>query len=358
MASRNIIVIAGSAGAVQELSIIVERLPADFGGSVFIVVHTSADSPGLLAQILDRASPLPVVNPGSGDPILPGYIYVAPPDHHLLIYKGHTELSKGPRENGFRPAADPLFRSAACAYGPRVVGIVLSGGMDDGTLGLQAIKEQGGLAIVQDPDEALNRGMPESALRNVSIDRVVKVETMARVITELSSNGRLRERRVMKRSGHPRIDPATIDLVNPGHAINGPPSGFICPECGGSLWEMKNGSMLHYRCHVGHGYTAESLVVGQDGAVEEALWTALRTLEETAALRLRLADDARTRKLVHVAAGYEDQAKHIEQKAGVIRKVLLHDPLPEKLKGYGSLKHARFLSKQVERSTRNKKRSG
>jgi two-component system chemotaxis response regulator CheB len=358
MASRDIIAIAGSAGAVREITAIVAGLPGEFSGSIFIVVHTSADGPGLLAQVLGRAGRLPVVNPRSGDVVRPGHVYVAPPDHHLIVSRGHIELVRGPKENGFRPAADPLFRSVARTYGSRAVGIIVSGGMDDGTLGLQAIKERGGIAIVQDPEEALYSGMPQSALRNVSVDHVMRAGMIPQKLVELARNGQVRGGDAMKNSKHGHFDPAvSADLANPGGALKGPPSSFICPECGGSLWELKNGQMLHYRCHVGHAYTADALVAGQDGAVEEALWTALRTLEETAALRRRLADDARTRKMVHVAVGYEERARQIEQRAGVIRHVLLHDPLPRKLKRYGSPEPAKFLSKQVEQSSKKKARA-
>jgi hypothetical protein len=151
-------------------------------------------------------------------------------------------------------------------------------------------------------------------------------------------------------------DSAVAADMSTANHLNGPPSAFICPECGGSLWELEQGNMLHYRCHVGHAYTAESLVAGQDGAVEEALWTALRTLEETAALRRRLADDARSKELTHVAGGYEERAQQLEQRAGVIRKVLLNDNLPKNLRGYGSSKPAKRLSRQVEKTTASKRR--
>ena len=356
--ARDIIAIAGSAGAVQELRAIIGNLPKGIPAAIFIVVHTSAEGPGLLAEILDRAGPLHAVNPRNAEKIKHGCVYVAPPDHHLLVRLGHVELGRGPRENGFRPAADPLFRSAAEAYGDHVIGIVLSGGMDDGTLGLQYVKKHGGLAIIQHPNEALYPSMPESALRGTDVDYVLRVTAMPRVLEALCRNGSHKRGKAMKRRAKDKSDPAvSADLASGGKQLEGPPSAFICPECGGSLWEMSNGKILHYQCHVGHAFTAESLVVGQDGAVEEALWTALRTLEETAALRRRLADDARSRKMPHVAGGYEERAQQFEQQAGIIRKVLLTDELPKKLKGYGSAEPAKFLSRQVEQSTRQRKRS-
>src|SRR5215468_436418 len=348
--ARDIITIAGSVGSAEELSKLVRQLPESFSGAMFVVVHTSPEGPGLLAEILDHASQLPVHNPKHGEPIKPGYIYVAKPNHHLLVLPGHVELSKGPRENGFRPAADPLFRTAAQSYGPRVVGIVLSGGMDDGTLGLKAIKQHGGIAIVQDPKEAFDPSMPESAMRNVNIDHVLPVKDMPAVLLRLVRSS-LKETNGMKRRQKRQGDPAmAADLST---SLEGPPSSFSCPECGGGLWELKSGHLLHYRCHVGHAYTAKALLSGQDGAVEEALWTALRTLEESAALRRRLAGDARVRKQSHLATSYEHRAKQMEDRAGVIREVLLHRDLPKDFKGYGSSKPAKVLS----RRTRTTKKS-
>src|SRR5262249_22865729 len=182
MAGRDIITIAGSVGSMEELRKLLRHLPPRFSGSLFIVVHTSPEGPSLLAEILGGSSRLPVGNPFHGEPIKPGHVYVAPPNYHLLIMPGRIELGKGPRENGFRPAADPLFRTAAQAYGPRVVGIVLSGGMDDGSLGLQAIKRNGGIAIAQDPGEALNPSMPQSAIQSAKVDHVLPVKEMPAIL--------------------------------------------------------------------------------------------------------------------------------------------------------------------------------
>src|SRR5262245_61643171 len=271
MPGRDIVTIGGSAGSMDELCKLLRSLPKSFTGSLFIVVHTSAEGPGLLAEILGRASRLPVGNPHHGEPIKPGRVYVAPPNYHLLIVPGHIELGRGPRENRFRPAADPLFRTAAQTYGPRVVGIVLSGGLEDGTLGLKVIKQHGGMAIAQEPSEAVNPGMPNSAIQNVNVDFVMPVKAMPRVLMQLSRS-RLKGGSDMNRRPKKPIDPAmAADLAQ---SLDGPPSGFICPECGGGLWELKHGDLLHYRCHVGHAYTAGALISGQDGAVEEALWTA------------------------------------------------------------------------------------
>jgi len=353
MSARDIIAIGGSAGAIQEVRALVARLPPDFPGSLFVVIHTSAEGPGLLAQVLERASKMPTRSPVHGEAVKPSHIYVAPPNRHLLLVDGHIELGKGPRENGFRPAVDPLFRTAVNAYAQRVVGVVLSGGMSDGSLGLQLIIQRGGIAIVQDPSEAVHPNMPENAMRATAVDYVSTTKDLPRILTKLARHGHSGGA-IMKPPPHsPQkqpSDPAILaDLSNA--ALNGPPSGFICPECGGSLWQLSQGGLLHYRCHVGHGYTADALAKGQENEVEEALWVALRSLEETAALRRRLAVQSRERDMRHVAEGFEASAQEYDDQAGVIRQILLHDKLPPKLRGFGSPRPSKFLSETARQTT-------
>jgi two-component system chemotaxis response regulator CheB len=189
---RDIIVIGASAGGVQALTELVRGLPENLAASVFVVVHTSPSSPGILPQIIDRSGPLRARHAENGAPIEHGRIYVAPPDHHLLLKPDRMVLAKGPRENGFRPAADPLFRTAARVFGPRVVGVVLSGGLDDGTEGVALVKEFGGVAVVQDPDEAIFTGMPTSAIANVEIDHVLPAARIGKLIARLAAEPLLR----------------------------------------------------------------------------------------------------------------------------------------------------------------------
>src|SRR4028119_1926880 len=186
MLRHNIIVIGGSAGAIVPLIQLVQGFPCDLPAAVFIVVHTSPNFPSLLPQILQRSGSLPAVHPEDGDRIEPGCIYVAPPDHHLLVKRDYIRVVFGPKENKFRPAIDPLFRTAAHAYGKRVVGIVLSGLLHDGTAGLIEIKERGGMAIVQDPQEAAVPCMPQSAIKHVAVDHILSSADMAHVLFELS----------------------------------------------------------------------------------------------------------------------------------------------------------------------------
>jgi two-component system chemotaxis response regulator CheB len=333
MPTRDIIVIGGSAGALASLRKILRGLPADFPAALFVVIHIAPDSPSVLANVLSRAGPLPAQAARDGEPIMPRRVYVAPPDHHLLLNRGRVQVSRGPRENRFRPAVDPLFRTAAATYGARVIGIILSGGQDDGVLGLAQIKRRGGIAIVQDPAEAEASGMPESAIRQVDVDHVLRADDMSAVI-----GGLVRlpdEASVMTRN-----QPMPINLSENGHdaaeagtdalrsgMLPGPPSPFRCPECGGALWELQDGELVRFQCHVGHGFNGESLVAAQSDELEGALWTALRALKESAALRRRMAAHARARGMAAIAEAYEEQAQESEVRAQVIRGTLVGDPI-------------------------------
>jgi two-component system chemotaxis response regulator CheB len=321
---RNIVVIGASAGGVQVLQELMRGFPEDFPGAVFVVVHTSASSPGILPQILGRAGPLPAAHAEQGGKIRMGRVYVAPPDSHLLVKDGHTLVTRGPKENGFRPAVDVLFRTAAQAYGPRVVGIVLTGGLDDGTVGLIHIKNQGGIAVAQDPGEAVFPSMPQSAMDNVNVDYVVPVAEMPALLSRLASEplpqGVNMPRR---RNGRPDVAEAGSAILQEEREA-GPPTAFTCPECGGSLWERKNGKMLRYECHVGHTYTAESLLSEKSDELESVLWGALRALEENAELRSRMARRAAKGPpaLQYMGERYEREAKEAQQRAAVLREVL------------------------------------
>lgn len=332
MPGHDIIVIGASAGGVEALSTIVQGLPADLEAAIFITLHISAHSPSILTKILSRFGKLKACNPINGQAIERGKIYVAPPDHHLLVKKGHVHISRGAKENGHRPAADTMFRTAAQAYGRRVVGVVLSGNLDDGTAGLNAIKRQGGIAIVQNPEEAMFSGMPRSAVENVEVDEVLSLADIPTALVHWVNE--LVEEAVepVSREMHVEVGMAELDLdalQEPNRP--GQPSGFACPDCGGSLWEIQEDDLWRFRCRVGHAWSADSLLAQQSDSLEEALWVALRALEESAALSLRLAKRARDRNQPRIAARFEEEVKEAQQRAAIIQDVLLKGSVSRKV---------------------------
>jgi two-component system chemotaxis response regulator CheB len=251
---------------------------------------------------------------------------------------------KGPLENGHRPAVDPLFRSAARAYGPRVVGVVLTGALNCGTVGLLSVKAQGGIAVVQDPDEAACADMPRSALRHVNVDHCVRLSKMGALLSRLVSTPVRAGRR---RRASKQLDHEVKVLLSSPDAANTPPQGggpshFSCPDCGGVLFEIDDSGVLRYRCRVGHGYTREALAHGQEEMVDSALWAAVRALEENAALARRMAKSARERNHHQTARRYQERAESTERQALAVRHVATYGP-PRS--GTGS-----FASKQGEGS--------
>jgi two-component system chemotaxis response regulator CheB len=295
MPGRDIVVVGASAGGVEALRALVGGLPKDFPGSVFVVMHTAPDSPGVLAHILDRSGPLPAANATNRERIRPGHVYVAPPDRHLLLEPGHVRLTHGPKENRFRPAVDPLFRSAAQVFGPRVVGVILTGGLDDGTSGLSAVKRLGGVAVVQDPEEAFMPSMPQSALAQVEVDYTLSVAEMPAVLARLTSTT------VAEQGGYEVPEELKIevsiakeeDARESGVGRLGVPSVFTCPECHGTLLQLKENGRPRFRCHTGHAYSADSLLSEVTESVEETLWSAIRVIDESVMLMRHMAEHAR-----------------------------------------------------------------
>jgi two-component system, chemotaxis family, protein-glutamate methylesterase/glutaminase len=264
------------------------------------------------------------MHPEEGTPIELGCVYVAPPDRHLLVEQGHVRLVRGPRENGARPAVDPLFRSAARAYGARVIGVILTGNLDDGTAGLMAIQSAGGLTVVQDPDDALYAGMPSSALRHVQADHVAPLADIPGILA-----GRVGEPVEQKGGGSVArqqgrevgISEMDRDAVESPRA--GVPSGYACPECHGVLWEVDEGGLLRFRCRVGHAYSIENLLAAQGSSMDAALWAAYRALEERAALTERMGARMAERGQASLAQRYNEQTQETLQRAELIRRVLL-----------------------------------
>ncbi|MFY9805669.1 MAG: chemotaxis protein CheB [Pseudonocardiaceae bacterium] len=318
-----VVAIGASAGGVEALRAVVGGLPPELPAAVLVVLHIPRYAPSALPGILDRSGPLPAVPATHGVPARPGTIYVAPADHHLLLRDGHLQLSVGPTENGHRPAIDPLFRSAARAFGPGAIGVVLSGTRDDGAAGLTAIVEQGGQAIVQDPDEALHRSMPAHALEQVAGAHVLPAAKIGALLGELVRAG---APPLTQAPPDPQLvaenDIAALGSVTSDAMPSARPSGFSCPSCHGVLFELDGEPAPRYRCRVGHAWSPGSLAAEQAAAVDQALWVALRTLEENAAMDLRLAEVAEGRQRRRAAALYRRRYEYSKAESGRLRELI------------------------------------
>ncbi len=324
MPKHDMIVIGASAGGVEALITLIGSLPQDLPAAIFVVLHIPSQSPSMLPNILKRAGPLHALNPVDGQEIQSGHIYVSPPDHHLLIEEGMVRVVRGPKENRHRPAIDPLFRSAARTYGTRVVGVILTGSMDDGTAGLLAIKRRGGKTVVQDPDDALFSSMPRSAIAHIEVDHVMPLSEIGPLLAQLAYD------EVTEQGSFPISKDMEVEAKFAALEIHegkdgelvGTPSAFSCPECGGVLREVHDGDLLRFRCRVGHAFSVDSIMAGQIEAIEEALWTALKNLEENASFSRRLASDARNSGKEWLAKRFGEREQEAERNAAVIREVL------------------------------------
>lgn len=321
MPNRDIIVIGASADGVQMLQELVRPLPADLPAALFVVLHVGAGGALVLPSILSRAGKLPADLARDGEKVRHGRIYVAPADFHLLLGPRGVRVTHGPRENGFRPAIDPLFRSAARTYGGRVVGVVLSGMLDDGAFGLREIVDRGGVGLVQDPFEATYPDMPRAALRRAPTARPLAVAAIAAEVIQLANGAGTARRANMTPEPDP-IEETGSRLETEDPEKIGTPTVYTCPDCGGTLMELVEGELVRYRCHVGHAYTPLTLLDGQREQIEDALWNALRALEESAALRRRSAGRALEGGLSGLANAYEHQASDLIERAHTIRRVL------------------------------------
>lgn len=329
MPNRDIIVIGGSSGGTAPLKDILARLPLDMPAAVFVVLHIPARGIGILSTVASAAGRLPVKLAMQGLPIEHGTVYLAAPDHHLLIAEGHLVLGRGPRENMVRPAIDTLFRSAAMAYGPRVIGVVLSGLLSDGAVGLQAIKRCGGLAVVQEPTDALADEMPRRALEVNSVDFCLPGALIGDVLAELAG----------EEAGQMGPVPPDIQLevrIAAGERIDSEalatiarPAALTCPSCGGVLSAVKPQHSLRFRCQVGHAFTADVLAEEQDSRIDEAMCVALRIVDERLQLVSRMAESARASGRTAVAEMYEARAEEYRKYSEVIRQAVLRslDPL-------------------------------
>jgi two-component system, chemotaxis family, protein-glutamate methylesterase/glutaminase len=324
MPKRDILVIGASSGGLEVLTALVGSLPAKLPASVFIVLHVSPHHPSLLPELLSRAGPLRVTHAVDGEGFAPGHIWVAPPDKHLLLAPGQMRLTHGPKENRTRPAVDALFRSAAQAYGPRVVGVVLTGHLDDGAAGLWAIKDRGGLAVVQDPHEAAYPSMPATALKHVAVDHVLPVAKMGAALaklmgTEVSEEGIPPVAKSMDTENKIAQEENALAL---GVMGLGPLTPYTCPECNGVLVQLKEGGILRFRCHTGHGYAVDSLLAEVTETVEGALYGAMRGIEEGVLIMKQIAQQLRDENNEAGANHMEGKAAAAEQRADLIHQAI------------------------------------
>jgi two-component system chemotaxis response regulator CheB len=329
MPGHDIIVIGASAGGLKALGAIVGTLPNDIDAAIFIVQHLPADKPSILPKILADVGSLPASHASDGEPIQKGRIYVAPPDYHLLLNQGSMRVVHGPKENRFRPAIDALFRSAARAYGSRVVGVVLTGYLDDGTVGLQAVKKRGGVVIVQDPKEAEYPSMPRSVLRYVKVDRCLPLAEIPHLLVQLSKQPATEQEaypmteEIEIESNIAEHQMTTKELLENVEAI-GTRTTYTCPECNGSIWQVDNSEPLRFRCHTGHSFTADTFVAEQTQNLEKALWSATRIMEEKVMFLRQMSERMGNYNLPSAAAKYEDHAKSLDAEVSLIRDIIFN----------------------------------
>ncbi len=324
---QKIIVIGASSGGFEAFKTIVKALPPNFNASIFIVWHMSPDIPGILPTVLNRQNTIYAAHAYDKEEIVPNRIYIAPPDHHLLVENATVRVTHGPKENRFRPAIDPLFRSAAYTFGTRVIGVVLSGALDDGTAGLWTIKHYGGITVVQDPMDAEVPSMPENALREVEVDYCVAVSDLAPLLVRLSQEKSAENFLVMKdKQTEKEIAVAAGDnALKKGLFQMGELSPYACPECHGVLSKLKNGNITRFRCHTGHSYSADALMAAITERIEDSLYNAIRGMDESIMLLNHIGDHFAEINNPKLAAMYFQKAKEAEARSQLVQKAALNN---------------------------------
>ncbi|HEX8561763.1 MAG TPA: chemotaxis protein CheB [Flavobacterium sp.] len=323
--NHRIIVIGASAGGFEAIKNIISDLPSDFTSPIFIVWHMSPDIHGIMPTVLNKLNRMYAAHAYDNEPITSNRIYVAPPDHHLLIESGHVRLTRGPKENHFRPAVDPLFRSAAYTYRNRVIGVVLTGGLDDGTSGLWRIKYNGGIAVVQDPDDAEVPSMPENALREVDVDHCVPLAEIGALLNTLTKQDLPGNHKPMNdeqtkveigiAAGDSKYDRGSLKI--------GELSPFTCPECQGVLSKITEGELTRFRCHTGHAFSVDTLLSIITEKIESNLYTALSGIEESMLLLNHIGDHLAEINHPKLAALYFKKAKDAEGRANMMRNTVM-----------------------------------
>lgn len=333
MQKRNVVVIGASAGGFEAIKLLVSRLPADLDASIFIVWHIAPDLTGVLPHVINRLGKMPAHNARDGEPIKTNQIYIAPPDYQMILEKDIVRTTHGPKENRFRPAIDPLFRSAAYNFGNRVIGVILTGALDDGSAGLWAVKDCGGIAIVQDPKDAEVSSMPQNALRAVkNADYKVPVNEIADIIVRLvqeevddvqvekaGENGRmLTEIKIAMED--PTLDRDVFKL--------GKLTPYTCPDCHGVLTSLKEGRRIRFRCHTGHAFSSDTLLSAISQSIEESLWNSIRTMQESIIFLNHMGDHFAENNEPKIAALYFKKAGEAQRRAELVRDTVFdHEQL-------------------------------
>jgi two-component system chemotaxis response regulator CheB len=308
VARRDIIVIGGSAGGIEPVLSILKSLPRNIEASIFVAIHLAADVKSTLPQIIGHATNRHAIHPTNDMAIEPGTVYVAPADRHLTIRDGKVEASIGPKQNGHRPSIDVLFRSAAYCCGPRVIGVILSGMLDDGVAGLSTIIRRGGVSIAQDPRDAPFPDMPNHAIDHNVVQHILPVSQIAPMLQRLVEGEELEERSMIRES----LIPARGEH----------PSVFVCPECGGTLFETPDDTLMQYTCRVGHTYSPETLLHDQKEKIEATIWAAMRMFEEKSDLLRRMIERAQSSRAPRSAKRYEDQQEEIQDHLAILRSII------------------------------------
>ncbi len=323
--NQRIIVMGASTGGLEAFKRIIQELPPDFNIPIFIVWHMSPDVRSVLPHMLSKVNTIPAAYAQDKEEIKPRHIYIAPPDHHLLVEPGKVRVTHGPKENRFRPAIDPLFRSAAYSYGKQVIGVILSGALDDGTIGLWTVRHYGGIAVVQDPRDAEVPSMPENAKREVNIDYCVTVSELPGLLVRLAKEPLPEGDDTAKEEQTKReIDIATEEsALKKGIMEFGKLTPFTCPECHGVLTRLQNDNIVHYRCHTGHAYSADTLITALTERIEDGLYNALRGMDESIMLLNHIGDHYADINQPRLAALYFRKAKEAEERSQLVRKAIL-----------------------------------
>lgn len=320
MAHRDILAIGTSAGGFEALRFLASRFPADLPAAVVVTIHLASQFRSQLDVLLSNAGPMPASFPRDGEPLQRGRIYIAPPEHHLLLLGDKLRLGHGPRENFARPAIDPMLRSVAACCGGRAIGVVLTGSLGDGAAGLHTLKQSGGITVVQDPADAAFPEMPQRALARAGPDHVLGLAEMPKLFADLVG--------LPARKGVPVPDITRyeVDVARGGRANMddmdrlGRRSTLACPDCHGIMWEIEEGDLIRFRCHLGHAYTAELMNIALDENLRRALGSALRSLEERIALMRKLHQQASSRRTPKLAEVWAQRAREYEQEADIVRE--------------------------------------